>query len=514
MRLNIYTLLACLIPLLIYYTTYDKNQDNLPVHQIFDLTEYNRSNVITNENNPVLFGDIIVNPTMKIPYAKLGKQQSNSICRDLLIPKDGFKKRLTKKEIIRLIDLPVSAFNSVEPVHPNDYLKNINYGNAKLYRRTSTNKRVSFGISSIVLIPYLFIFFTLLSLLNFLKSKSRYLKITVLLLGTTLGMYWMFGAYSNYGSFFKWEIVNTLLGIIIIIGILSMLYGLSSSIRRNKHYNFRFTVLIICFLLPTIILLLHRIISLEYLNLHYSIEPKAPWEFHLLNSYFIGISFTLVYALFFFMDHHKKLEDNRKKLQLSHDQSIAQLNSLQARLNPHFLYNGLNSVASLISEHPQKAEEMTLRLSKFLKYFTNRNNEHFTTLKEESGMITEYLEIEKIRFRDKLEFNIDISTESQSILIPRSLLQPIVENAVKYGFHLNDHYTRIKLQSDVRDELLFIRIFDSGKSFDQELHKGFGLKSVYQKLNLLYPDGYDINFINQPDKHVEIKINITKKNSL
>ncbi len=193
--------------------------------------------------------------------------------------------------------------------------------------------------------------------------------------------------------------------------------------------------------------------------------------------------------------------------------STAELNALQSSVNPHFLYNSLNSIASLATVDAEKTEEMAMSLSAFYKYMTNRSDEHLSTLGEEVELVETYVKIEKIRFGDRLKVNIDVPKNLNALKIPRFILQPLVENAIKYGYNKIQKSIDIKLEVRVERGHLVLRIFDKGKAFQDNMQTGYGLKSVTQKLNLLFPNQHELAFKNSPEKHVFISIKKAKEHA-
>jgi two-component system, LytTR family, sensor kinase len=200
--------------------------------------------------------------------------------------------------------------------------------------------------------------------------------------------------------------------------------------------------------------------------------------------------------------HEKELDLVRVK-QLK---TQAELQTLQSKINPHFLYNSLNSIAGLIHENADKAEDMTLKLSRLFRYSINSNQENMALLTDEMEIVNTYLDIEKVRFGDRLNFVIDVCESVKNEHIPRFLIQPLVENALKHG--LNDMASNGKLKISVtRDgENLMIAIADNGKPFPADLNIGYGLQSTYDKLALLYEENYQLQIINTPEKQVRILI--------
>jgi two-component system, LytTR family, sensor kinase len=188
----------------------------------------------------------------------------------------------------------------------------------------------------------------------------------------------------------------------------------------------------------------------------------------------------------------------------------AELQTLQSKINPHFLYNSLNSIASLIHEDPDKAEDMTLKLSKLFRYSINSMQESFATVKEEIEILNTYLDIEKIRFGKRINFSLNVAPGLEEMLLPRFLVQPLVENALKHG--LKDSTMDGRLSVDIKgdEKLLVVTVADNGIPFPDELNIGYGLQSTYDKLELLYGGGYEIKISNVPEK--SIKIIIPNKN--
>jgi len=186
--------------------------------------------------------------------------------------------------------------------------------------------------------------------------------------------------------------------------------------------------------------------------------------------------------------------------------SESELASLQSSVNPHFLYNSLNSIAALSTRDPEKTRKMAFALSDFYRYNTNRNGDPFSTLGEEIEMLKTYLEIEKIRFEDKLNYSINVGENLKDERIPHFLLQPLVENAVKYGYNKSKNQTTIQIDVRMEGQKLKIEIGDNGEDFKEDMQKGFGLKSVTKKLKLLYPGRHEMEFINQPSKKVLISL--------
>ncbi len=208
---------------------------------------------------------------------------------------------------------------------------------------------------------------------------------------------------------------------------------------------------------------------------------------------------------------HKEKElirTNESKLAILKELKIrAELNSLHSRINPHFLYNSLNSIAGLAHEDADKTEHMALSLSKLFRYSINKDQSDWTTFKEEMEMVRIYLDVEKVRFDDRLNYSVELPKELEDYKIPRFMIQPLVENAVKHGISKSVKSGQIKVAVTKEGKKLFIAVLDDGPDFPNDLAPGFGIQSIYDKLEILYKDKFEMNFINSPQKQVLIKLN-------
>jgi hypothetical protein len=191
--------------------------------------------------------------------------------------------------------------------------------------------------------------------------------------------------------------------------------------------------------------------------------------------------------------------------------SAEALQQSEAYVNTHFLYNSLHAIAALAPVSPEKTETLALSLAKYYRYTTNRNDETWITIKEEIEALTAYLEVEKTRMGEKLSYSFDISEDAGNIQIPKFLMQPLVENALKYGYNSNTNLTKITINAiTIDDKTLKLMVCDSGQPFGDSMEIGTGIRNVKDQLKRFYPDRHSISFINEPRKCVEIVL--TNKN--
>ena len=206
-----------------------------------------------------------------------------------------------------------------------------------------------------------------------------------------------------------------------------------------------------------------------------------------------------------------KLLEKERELSKAYELKIkSELDAIHAKINPHFLYNALNSIVSLIHENPNKAEKMVLSLSDLFRYSISSKDGNFSTVKKEMELVSTYLEIEQVRFQDQLKVDVDVQQEAHDQMIPRFLIQPLIENAIKHGTSKITN-GEIRLSIQFSNEVLTIIVHDNGPKFPDNIDSGYGLKSTVDKLNLLYGDnGYHFKILNEPEKRIQIDLQTNK----
>ena len=240
------------------------------------------------------------------------------------------------------------------------------------------------------------------------------------------------------------------------------------------------------------------------------VETTAPWYIYILGDLLIANIF--LYVLQQGRQLTRKLSEQEfQLLNMEKLKTRAELDALQAKINPHFLYNALNSIASLVHENPEKAEEMTLLLSRLFRYSTGRDGQLFASLADELEMVRTYLRVEQVRFGERLTFSVEIANPAlNNLQLPQFLLQPIVENAIKHGIAKRADTGRIDVRIYEKAGELHLCVHDNGPSFPDDMSGGYGLRSIQDKLRLLYGDDARVELQNWPLKQVLISILLTK----
>jgi len=262
-------------------------------------------------------------------------------------------------------------------------------------------------------------------------------------------------------------------------------------VRYNSPDEKHFAQLLFTHLAAAIVLSLAWVYSAAFLVR--TIVPLPNYltyqDDNITNRTFVGFLFytlmaTLFYFYIFYQKNHEKTE--REKA-LKQEVREAVLRALKSQINPHFLFNSLNSIASLTLTNPGKAHEMVIALSDFMRYSLRKQHNEMVALEEEINHVRLYLQIEKIRFGEKMNNTFQISQECLECQIPTLLLQPLFENAIKYGVYEASETVEVTLTALKEGEHTVLTI---SNNFDREAApvrgEGIGLKNVQERLRLVY----------------------------
>jgi two-component system LytT family sensor kinase len=190
----------------------------------------------------------------------------------------------------------------------------------------------------------------------------------------------------------------------------------------------------------------------------------------------------------------------------------AKIEALKSQINPHFLFNTLTSISSLIRSQPETARTLINKLSGLLRRLM-RSQEHFITLREELESIDEYLDIEVVRFGPKLRVRKDIAPETVDVVVPSMILQPLVENSIKHGLSRKVGTGTITIRSSRDNARVTIEIEDDGMGFllerlEQPMTSGIGLANVRERLRVIYGAAYQLTLDSEPGKGTCARIEI------
>jgi two-component system, LytTR family, sensor kinase len=207
------------------------------------------------------------------------------------------------------------------------------------------------------------------------------------------------------------------------------------------------------------------------------------WRF-LIGILYYTVIICIDYVIIYYNNFQEKL---LKEAELNTLVKEAELKTLKYQINPHFIFNSLNSISSLTISNPAKAQEMTIKLSAFLRSTLSKNEKQKNKLGEEISNAKLYLDIEKVRFADKFEFVEEIKDECKEMEVPSMILQPLFENAVKHGVYESLDKVTIKLKCGMDKEYFKITVENN---FDPEAvprkGEGIGIINIKNRLKLIY----------------------------
>lgn len=238
------------------------------------------------------------------------------------------------------------------------------------------------------------------------------------------------------------------------------------------------------------------------------------WE----HKYYGGLlSHVVLYSLIMLAGH---MIESREQLalqqaetaRLNEQVSKAQLNALRRQIEPHFLFNALNAIAGLVREgRNDAAVGMIAGLSDFLRRVLADSDRQQVPLAEELNFAQKYLDIQKTRFADRLQFTVDVPDDLLPALVPSLILQPMVENAIKHGIAQRVQGGVIRISAARSNGTLMLRVYNDGPGLPAGWEKspsGIGIMNVRTRLQSLYGDGFDFTLRNHPPAGVEASFSV------
>jgi two-component system, LytTR family, sensor kinase len=233
-----------------------------------------------------------------------------------------------------------------------------------------------------------------------------------------------------------------------------------------------------------------------------SLAPPPPaWDFFHFASVEIPI-YLMILSGAHTLHFYRRAEIRKGQL------ATAQLQALQAQLRPHFLFNTLNTIAGLVHKAPDKADAVLTMLSDLLRSSLESSTETQVPLAREMEFVQKYLAIMRVRYEDRVESDVQIAPDTVTALVPTLLLQPIVENAIKYGIEPNPNGGKIHIESRRDGNALCLTVTNTGAGFrgDEEVAEGIGLSNTRARLRELFGKSASISFSNTDGVMVQITI--------
>jgi LytS/YehU family sensor histidine kinase len=237
--------------------------------------------------------------------------------------------------------------------------------------------------------------------------------------------------------------------------------------------------------------------------------PVSSFFENFFGGFFNGLSSgviiypLIVFAIQAFVFYQNFRTEEEQKLRVTAQLARAELHALKMQIHPHFLFNTLHSISSLVVEDPPKANSMIARLGDFLRLTLEHSEQQFVTLKEEIEFARCYLEIEQVRFSDRLQVELTVEPASLTAQVPHLILQPLVENAIQHAIAPHAADGIIKISAKKLKDAIHIEIEDSGAGInpnaDTNNRQGVGLANVRSRLKELYGINHKFELTNKPE---------------
>ena len=260
-------------------------------------------------------------------------------------------------------------------------------------------------------------------------------------------------------------------------------------------------------------------------SVHWLFVPPAVHEY-LINrgvytwQFLDGITkYGFLVGLYYTINFYKKLKEKElRESELGLLTKNMELKQLKSQLNPHFLFNALNSVNALMAKNLEKARTMNSKLAQLLRFSLDGYDKRFVTLKEELEFVRNYLDIEKVRFGDKLQVQETVDSGILHTKVPSMLLQPIVENAIKHGISREAGGGTLGIKIQGIESLIEFNISNTGryvpeKALETILEKGIGLKNTNERLKRIYGEAYGLRLKSSPPNQFSVAIRIPGNNT-
>jgi len=323
-------------------------------------------------------------------------------------------------------------------------------------------------------------------LMLFINGSFNYFNINIILsliFTNSIGFSFLF-LFSIYSYIIKdkIEIKSYRVIIYVIVGIISLFLGIQLASNLSK-YLLSFSVI--------------------------SFDKNTLFVFLITNGLLGSISIFLIYIYKKLKTQiEKKVQENEK---LKHLQLQAELAALQSKINPHFLFNTLNTILDLVYDDPKKVEDVVLNLSSIYRKILYSPTDKFVSLENELSLVKQYLEIEKIRMGKRLSYIFEIDDESKNIEIPPLIIEPIVENAVIHGINPKIEGGTVTVTVKNNSGLVSVEVSDDGIGVENENFKlGFGMRSVKERIQIIF--GEDSTFKIIKNNKGGVTVRITFKN--
>ena len=314
-------------------------------------------------------------------------------------------------------------------------------------------------------------------------------------------------AHEKPESYFAVIFVTAIVGLVITL-FLRLIYG---DLWNRPLLTLAIGMLAACYVLSIGWILLHNIMYWDWVKQGWRPEHLADYVSGILGRFYVLLCWSgLYFGIKYYLQLQEQTQQTLKATSAAHQ---AQLKMLRYQLNPHFLFNTLNAISTLILDGANEtANQAVSRLSDFLRYTLDNDPMSRVTLGSELAAIDLYLEIEKVRFGDRLIIEKSIEAKAQDALVPSLILQPMIENAIKYAITPSEEGGTLRISARVQRETLILQLSDTGPGLGNgnngQKSSGVGLKNTRERLQQLYGDNQAFTLAPNEPTGLRITINI------
>lgn len=315
--------------------------------------------------------------------------------------------------------------------------------------------------------------------------------------------------FGGYMGRYNEEFVNNLILMPVrIIGTYTLVYWILPIATRDKQ-----------FFLYALSAIIHALIFAFsiWLTLRFSNFFPEHFDYSKLPVFHLGKLFNILFSNYVIpmfavtvVIFKKWYIDEQQKKQLAKEKLEAELSFLKSQVHPHFLFNTLNNLYALTLIKSDQTPDVVLKLSGLLDYMIYKSNDKFVSLSKELEILTSYIELEQLRYNNRLDLEHELIGEPDSRKIAPLILLPFIENSFKHGASNDRTNPRIKIKLEVDNDFLHLQVVNSilgEKKKDESLSEGIGLKNVRRRLELIYPGAHKLD-IRQSEQEFEVNLEV------
>ena len=280
-------------------------------------------------------------------------------------------------------------------------------------------------------------------------------------------------------------------------------------LERNTNWQL-IGFILISFVFALLVGILETYISI-FASLEYTEEMKLGLMQKITSNVFTAFVYLFIWNCIYFIYHY--VDESRKnqldKLKLEALVKSLELKTIKSHINPHFIFNALNSIRALIDEDPHRARQAVTALGNILRSSMLSDQQETITLEKELNIVKDYLDLELIRFEDRLRLSYEIEEDTLDDAVPPMMLQMLVENAIKHGIGKSVEAGEIRISATEKDDQLILSVTNTGKLPSLPLPDGFGLQSTANRLKLIFGNKAHFSIHQLNESMVEAKVEIS-----